>query len=118
MLLTKCVNRSRCKEVYVSKFRDGWFLIWDERHLEMTTSDEFMAVELGDDWIEQYRPEQERTARAEGKRLSELLPSQQRQLPLTPAQAFVLVAACYCRSEGAGLSEQSPFAPEIEALLP
>jgi hypothetical protein len=97
---------------------DGWFLRWDERHDEMISYDDFMTLRLGENWMmESYKPEQERAARLEYRQTCESFPVRECELPLTRTQAFALVVACYVRETGQAISEESPFAPDIEALL-
>jgi hypothetical protein len=45
--LTQCVIRSRCEGVCICKFRDGWFLLWDERHAENVTQIEYVTGKVG-----------------------------------------------------------------------
>jgi hypothetical protein len=116
--LTKAVNRSLCENVEVVDRADGRFLGWDERQDEMISYDDFMTLRLGENWLmESYKPEQERAARLEYKQICESFPARKCELPLTRAQAFALVVACYIRESRQLLCEQSLFAPEIEALL-
>ena len=114
MELTRTVDRSLCENVHVSEFRDGWFLLWDERHPEMLSQDEYFmlkkAEECESDPLAYLGATQEE--RREYFRIYEDFPSKGFELPLTPKQAFALVAACYVR-----VDRPSPFAAEIEALL-
>jgi hypothetical protein len=117
MALTKAVNRKRCENVKVVHNGESWFLVRDERHLEMVSDDEFLAMKLGQNWRDTYRPEQERAVRLECRRLEKTLVPKECEIPLTRAQAFALIVACWCRPSGEVLGRQSPFAAEIEALI-
>jgi len=123
MALTKSINRQLCENVKVVMGRHGCFLQWEERHRELVTELEWITGVIGrreatEAWLNAPPdPMGEREKRREYRRLYETLPSREFELPLTRIQAFALVAACYCRSQGAAVRTPSVFAAEIEALL-
>jgi hypothetical protein len=52
-------------------------------------------MKLGQNWRDTYRPEQERAVRLECRRLEKTLVPKECEIPLTRAQAFALIVACW-----------------------